>query len=70
MTNSEVVIDKPVALVLGGTNPHIELIKQLKERGYYVVLVDYLDNPPAKKYADIHEQESFLRNYIHRRRKL
>ena len=34
-------------IVLGGTAPHIELIKQLKSRGYYVILVDYLDNPPA-----------------------
>lgn len=51
---------KPVALVLGGTSPHIELIKQLKHRGYYVILVDYLPNPPAKVYADVHEQISTL----------
>lgn len=51
---------KPVAIVLGGTNPHIELIRQLKERGYCVVLVDYLNHPPARDYADIHEQESTL----------
>jgi biotin carboxylase len=52
--------EKPVAIVLGGTNPHIELIRQLKERGYYVVLVDYLANPPAREYADVHEQESTM----------
>lgn len=52
--------DVPVAMVLGGTSPHIELIQQLKAMGYYVVLVDYLDNPPAKDYADIHEKESTL----------
>lgn len=51
---------KSVALVLGGTSPHIELIIQLKSRGYYVVLLDYLDNPPAKKYADSFVQESTL----------
>lgn len=51
---------KSVALVLGGTSPHIELISQLKSRGYYVVLLDYLDNPPAKKYADSFVQESTL----------
>lgn len=51
---------KPVSIVLGGTAPHIELIKQLHGRGYQVVLVDYLPNPPAKKYADIHEQVSTL----------
>lgn len=53
-------MEKPVAIVLGGTAPHIELIRQLHERGYQVVLADYLPNPPAKKYADIHEQVSTL----------
>lgn len=51
---------KPVAIVLGGTNPHIELIRQLKERGYYIVLIDYLENPPARDCADIHERESTM----------
>lgn len=55
-------MEKPVAIVLGGTAPHIELIRQLKERGYKVVLADYLPNPPAKKHADIHEQVSTLDN--------
>lgn len=55
-------MDKPVAIVLGGTAPHIELIHQLKERGYWVVLVDYLPNSPAKKHADKHEQVSTLDN--------
>lgn len=48
------------AIVLGGTNPHIEVIKQLHERGYYVILVDFLPNPPAKTYADLHIQESSM----------
>lgn len=52
--------NKPVAIVLGGTNPHIELINQLKSRGYYVVLVDYLHSPCAKDYADLHVQESTM----------
>lgn len=52
--------ENPVAIVLGGTAPHIELIRQLHERGYKVVLADYLPNPPAKKHADIHEQISTL----------
>lgn len=51
---------KPVALVLGGTAPHILLITKLHERGYYVVLVDYLTNPPAKRVADEHIQSSTL----------
>lgn len=52
--------EKPIAIVLGGTSPHIELIHQLKERNYYVILIDYLPNPPAKNHADLHIQESTL----------
>lgn len=51
---------KKTAIVLGGTNPHIELIRQLKGRGYYTILLDYLDNPIAKPYADLHVQESSM----------
>lgn len=54
------IVDKPIALVLGGTNPHIELICQLKKRGFKTILVDYTKNPPAKAYADEHIQESTL----------
>lgn len=50
----------PVAIVLGGTAPHRQLITKLKDRGYRTVLVDYLPNPPAKTLADCHEQESTL----------
>lgn len=48
------------ALVLGGTSPHKLLIDKLKGRGYYVILVDYLDNPPAKPSADEHIKASTL----------
>ena len=54
------MIEKPLAVVLGGTFPHIHLIKLLKERGYYTVLVDYNEAPPAKEVADEHIQESTL----------
>ena len=40
--------------------PHVLLIEKLKERGYYVILVDYLDNPPAKWFADEHIRISTL----------
>jgi len=53
-------MNKPKAIVLGGTNPHIELIKQLQKRGYFVILLDYLNHPPAKDYADLHIQESTM----------
>ena len=53
-------LDKPIALILGGTVPHVELINQLKSRGYYTILIDYLPNPPAKAVADEHLQESTL----------
>jgi biotin carboxylase len=49
-----------LALVLGGTEDHIKLIENLKERGYFTVLVDYYDNPPAKSSADQHIKESTL----------
>ncbi|MBR5118161.1 MAG: ATP-grasp domain-containing protein [Muribaculaceae bacterium] len=52
--------NKEIAIVLGGTVPHCELIKQLQSRGYYVLLIDYLPNPPAKQVADEHIQESTL----------
>lgn len=48
------------AIVLGGTVPHIELIKQLKNRGYRTILVDFSQNPPAAEYADEHIKESTL----------
>ena len=48
------------ALVLAGGVPQIELICQLKKRGYTVILADYHPEPVAKKYADIFYQESTL----------
>ncbi len=51
---------KPVAIVLGGTNPHIALVQSLKIRGYHTVLIDYFENPPAKRLADEHIRESTL----------
>ena len=48
------------AIVLGGTRPHITLIQKLKDRGYYVILLDYLESPIAKEYADEHIRESTL----------
>ena len=51
---------KPVAIVLGGITAHIPLIQKLKARGYFTILVDYYDNPPAKKHADQHQVVSTL----------
>ena len=53
-------MEKPIAIVLGGTSPHVLLVNKLHERGYYVILVDYLPNPPAKQVADEHIQASTL----------
>ncbi len=53
-------MDKPIALVLGGTAPHVLLVNKLHARGYYVILVDYLPNPPAKAVSDEHIQASTL----------
>lgn len=54
------MINKPVALVLGGTVPHVHLIELLKGRGYYTILLDYTPNPPAKEFADEHLPVSTL----------
>ena len=53
---------RPIAVVLGGTIPHVHLIELLKERGYYTILLDYTPNPPAKEYADEHMLVSTLDN--------
>lgn len=47
-------MEKAIAIVLGGTVPHVHLIELLKERGYYTILLDYTPNPPAKDCADEH----------------
>ncbi len=48
----------PIALVLGGVTNHIVLINKLKNRGFYVILIDYLKNPPASAAANEHLQIS------------
>lgn len=47
-------------LVLGGGADQIDLILDLKSRGYYTILVDYYTNPVAQSYADRHIQASTL----------
>lgn len=54
------MMNKPIAIVLGGTVPHVHLIELLKLRGYYTILLDYTPNPPAKEYADEHLPVSTL----------
>lgn len=53
-------MEKQIAIVLGGTVPHVHLIKLLKKRGFYTVLLDFTPNPPAKDYADEHLPVSTL----------
>ena len=48
------------AIVLGGTEDHINLIEILKNKGYYTILIDYYENPPAKTISDEHIRESAL----------
>ena len=51
---------KDTIVVLAGTRPHAELIKNLNKRGFRTVLIDYTENPIAKEYADVHYVESTL----------
>jgi len=53
-------MNRPIAIVLGGTLPHKDLIIKLKNRGFKTVLIDYYENPIAKECTDIHLQESTL----------
>ena len=57
---SNLNVNRLKALVLGGTDDHIALICNLKRQGYYTILIDYYDNPPAKQVADLHVKESIL----------
>jgi phosphoribosylamine-glycine ligase len=47
-------------LVLAGGADQAALIARLKRRGHAVALVDYLENPPAKVFADKHIAASTL----------
>jgi len=47
-------------LVLAGGADQIALIQELKNRGHYVVLIDYYENPPARSYANNHIVASTL----------
>lgn len=48
------------ALVLAGGVAQIELIIELKARGYYTILVDYTEHPVAEEYADKFYRKSTL----------
>ncbi len=47
-------------VVLAGGYDQIALIEELRLRGATVILIDYLENPPAKDFADIHLRTSTL----------
>lgn len=53
-------MEPKIAVVLGGTFPHRQLLKNLKRRGYRTLLVDYHEYPCALDCADEHLRESTL----------
>lgn len=53
-----------VAIVLGGTDDHILLIKKLQRKRYCVLLIDYNEDPPARKFADRFIKENILEKDI------
>lgn len=48
------------ALVLAGGIPQIDLLRELKARGYFTILADYTENPVAEPYADKFYRKSTL----------
>ena len=53
-----------VAIVLGGTLPHMALIEKPKQRGYYTILVDYYKELHAKLNADEYITRKILYCYF------
>jgi len=47
-------------IVLAGGADQAALIIELKKRGHYIILIDYLNNPPGKLFADKHIEASTL----------
>ena len=41
-------------MILGAGNCQLNLIKRAKIRGHYVIVADYLDDPPGAQFADDH----------------
>lgn len=54
------MLGQKTIVILGGTRPHAELAKYLKKKEYKTVLIDYLPQPIAKEFVDVHYQESSL----------
>ena len=46
------------AIVLGGTNDHIELAQKLRKLNFFIIIIDYLPNPIARSEADLFINES------------
>lgn len=49
---------KESVLILGGGADQKLLVAEFKKRGFYTIIVDYYENPPAKGIADKHYKES------------
>jgi phosphoribosylamine-glycine ligase len=49
---------KPSVLILGGGTDQKLLVEEFNNRGYYTIIIDYLENPAAKEIAHKHYQES------------
>ena len=45
-------------MLLGGSNAQLSAARRLKDMGHRVVLIDYLEDPPAKPICDIHVRAS------------
>lgn len=43
---------KKALLILGAISAMVDIVKNAKNKGYYVIVTDYYEDSPAKKYAD------------------
>ena len=50
---------KKKVIVLGGSLDQKKLVEALKDRGFYTIIIDYNESPPAKAVADKHYQFSW-----------
>lgn len=55
---ASVLYEESAILILGGSNCQLHAAKRAGEAGCRVILADYTEDPPAARYADVHDRAS------------